>query len=228
MNTIKKILKQHATVYDPHNQIKESLKTNKKLYGIFSLILLEVLVAALLIYLEKELYALLMLFFYIITIIIGSYLHFKHVENLYGSIENFDIEKLKIFRDLVLQESNIDLINDSENNLIESLIKDRLDKVHRLEQAKKNIYLGLLTVVLPFLISLLIKNFSNVLFLTLSIMAIGLIMAFFSIKSALKEYTTISKLEHISELLKELKLLELVESRNLSSHLNDQNNNMTE
>jgi len=213
MNTVKKILKHHAVVYDPHNQIKESLKINKKLYGIFFVILVEVLVAALFLYLEKELYAFLMLCIYIITIIIGSYLHFKHVENLYGSIENFDIENLKLFRQLVLQESSINLINNNENNLVESLIKDKLEKVHRLEQAKKNVYFGLLTVVLPFLISLLFKNFNNMLFLTLGIMATGFIMALFSIKSAFKEYTTISKLEHISELLKEIKLLQLVESQ---------------
>ncbi|QED49368.1 hypothetical protein [Cytobacillus dafuensis] len=225
MNTVTKILKCHAEVYDPHKQIMESLRINKKLYGILILILLEALLGWYFMHAQKDGYALLTLCLFIVTVGISSLFHFKLVENLYGSVENLDNERMQRFCQSVLHKSNINLLIENENTLVESLIKEKLEKIQRLEQAKKNIYLGLITVVLPLFITFLIKNLDNIEFLTLTIMTIGLIILLFAFKSSFKEYTTISKLEHINELLKELRLSQIVESRIILTQANEQNEN---
>jgi hypothetical protein len=192
MNTLNKILKQHAEIYDPHRQIWEFFRNNnKKGYLIFILIVLEGLISIYLINADKKPYGFIGLCLYSATIAASSYWHFKQLENLYGSV-----------------------YSEAENILIENMISEKLEKVHRLEQAKKAVYLGIITTILPLFISLITKNLNNIKFLTFTIMSFGLILLFLSFKSAFKEYTLISKLEHTSEILKEIRLSQLISSRN--------------
>jgi hypothetical protein len=214
MNTLNKILKQHAEVYDPHRQIWEFLRNNNKSYLIVILIVLEGLTSIYLINANNEPYGFIILFVYSATIAASSYWHFKQIENLYGSLENLEIEKMKRFIQLTLNKVNVKLYSETENILIESMISEKLEKVHRLEQAKKTVYLGIITTILPLFISLIAKNLNNIKVLTITVMGFGLIILFFSFKSAFKEYALISKLEHTSEILKEIRLTQLISNRN--------------
>lgn len=215
MNTLNKILKQHAEIYDPHRQIWAFFRNNnKKGYLIFILIVLEALASIYFIHKNKELYGFISLFIYVVTVACSSYWHFKQLENLYGSIENSEIDKMNRFIQLTLNKVNVNLYSETENTLIGNMISEKLGKVHRLEQEKKTVYLGIITAILPLFISLIADNFNNIKLLTTTIMGIGLILLFLSFKSAFKEYTLISKLEHTNEILKEIRLSQLISNRN--------------
>jgi hypothetical protein len=209
MSTVNKILKQHAEVFDPHKQIIENIKINSKLYIPFILILIVAIAYIYSVYKGNVLFIVVSLFFFLLTVAASSYWHFKRIDNLYG-LNKLDIDRIKRFTELVSQKTNINLYVEAENILVEALIRERLEKVHRLEQSKKTVSLALITTALPALITLVTKNNTNVQLLTLTIMGIGFIFLFISFKSAFKEYTKIPKLEHISEILKEIRLSQLV------------------
>lgn len=211
MNTINTILKQHSEVFDPHKQLIESIKISRT-YLPFIIMIMALLGSVYFLNTGKLLFSLIGIVLFLLMAAIGSILHFKKIERLYG-LNNLDLERIKRFSRLVLQKKNINLNIEAENQFIEGMIREQLENLNRLEQAKKSVYLGLATTVLPLLITLVIKNITNVQFLTLIIMGIGLVILFFSLKSVFKEYTKTSKLEHISEILKEIRLSQLVAIR---------------
>ena len=212
MITLNKIIKQHAEVFDPHKQLKEVMKINSRLYILMCLIAVELLPAAYFLFIDKLLYSFISLIIFLLTTAIGTYWHFKRVEAVYG-VEQLDTDRIKRFTQLTLQKVNVNLNIKDENILIEKLVLERLKKVTRVEQTKNAVYLGVITTSMPLFISLLTKNLTNVPFLTFTIMGIGFIILVYSLKSTLKEYTIISKLEHLSEILKEIRLSQLITNR---------------
>lgn len=211
MNTINTILKQHSEVFDPHKQIIESIKISRT-YLPFIIMIISLLGSVYFLNTGKLLFSLIGIVIFLLMTMIGSILHFQKIEKLYG-LNNLDSERIKRFSRLVLQKKNINFDIEAENLFIEGMIREQLENLNRLEQAKKSVYLGLTTTVLPLLVTLVIKNITNVEFITLIIMGIGLMILFFSLKSIFKEYTKISKLEHISDILKEIRLSQLVVAR---------------
>ncbi|RIW27287.1 hypothetical protein D3H55_23185, partial [Bacillus salacetis] len=180
MTIIDKILQEYGKFYDPHNQIINSLKENNRNYIFLFIILIE---AAGMVYLaitDEIVYALGAVFIYLTTIGLASYLHFKLTEKRYGSLEDFDLQKRKEFIENVCIRTGVDLNQEEENKLVESLLQRRLEKSKSRDQLKKTIYLGIATSILPLLITLFLQSIDDVIFLTIVITIIGFIVLIFS------------------------------------------------
>lgn len=210
MNILNKILKRYGDIYHPHKQVMESLKINKYLYIVLILIVIEGLLGQYMLYLNKDIWGIIFLLFYGMTIAIGSIFHFKYVEKKFGSLEEFDLEKMNKFVKLVDQEVKIDLTNKEQNQIINQMILEKLERENIKEQKKRAFTGGIFTVLLiPILLPFIIENNQDILILTVIIMLVGIAIIFFSFKSILKDYSLKYKLERISDMLKEILIFSL-------------------
>ena len=71
--------------------------------------------------------------------------------------------------------------------------------------------LAILSITIPLLSQYIFPGQEQTLILTSMIMAAGFIFLFFSFKYLFKEYTMNSKLKHINDLLKEIRLIQMIE-----------------
>jgi hypothetical protein len=211
LNTLNKVLKKHAEVYDPHRQLFDNLSYNKKLYFVLFLLISEMVVSTYFILNEKVIISLLIWVLFLGTSALSSYWHFNKLEKLYG-IENLDIERLERFKELV-NRIDIHLENEYENELIERLAKDRLEKISRSDQQKKNIQIAVSTTSLGIIAPFFVINLDNVTLITLLIMFVSSIIIFGSFKSIFKEYASMSRLEHLCEILIELRIHQEITNR---------------
>lgn len=210
MNTLNKILRCHSEIFSPHKQLIEFLSINKKLYLAFSLYLIEVGLSQYFLFNNKNIWALVLLVIFLITVGITSYLNFKYIENVYGSVEKLDIDRNNRFIQLVKDKTNIDLVNLEENLIVNEMIKEKIEKIYKSNQSKRSLYQGTFLTSIPLVVQFFMQNIE---LLTLGITLIGLVILFIASKKALKEYSLISKLEHTNELLKEIRLNSLISNR---------------
>lgn len=212
MNTLNKVLKSHSEIYDPHKQMFQSLRENKYLYIAFVLIMIEVFAAQYFIESDNYLIGMSLFFLFFMTVILSTFFHLKLMQKKYGSIENFDLVKRDNFIKLLLSKLSIDITDMNHNLLINEFIQEKLSRLNKKEEAKHSFYLGLLTIIIPLSFPFFFNNAQNVFLMSILIMSIGIIIAFLSVRSFLKEYRRISKLEHISEILKEIRLAQLIKN----------------
>jgi hypothetical protein len=206
LNIRDKILREYGKVFDPHNKIINSLKENNTNYIFILIIIIEASGMVYFTSVNKISYALGAVFLYLITIGVASYLQYRLIEKRYGSVEFFDFQKRDEFIKNVLEFTSVNLKIVEENKLVENLFQGRLQKIRSQDQFKKAAYLGIATSILPLLTTIMIKNFENVMFLTISLTIFGFILLIFSMKIALNEYFSRSKIEKIIEITQEIRL----------------------
>ncbi|MEK5039885.1 hypothetical protein [Sporosarcina sp. FSL K6-3457] len=219
MNTLNLIVKQYTAELGPRKQLAESMAISKKSPFLLFLIIIE---AGLFIWFLQQYKVILSIVFFVIflfTVFIGSYWFAKAIEKSYGNMQSFDISRINKFVRGVKTTSDICLNTINENIIVEDLVKERIERINKLNQAKKTRNIGLLTITVPYLISIYRDNANNLEFIALSIMAAGFIIILFSFRSLMNEYSTLSKLVHISEILKELRLSFYKSERNTPSSL---------
>ncbi|MFG3613151.1 hypothetical protein [Rummeliibacillus stabekisii] len=224
MDTLGKILNCYSEVYSPHKQASRSFKSNLKAWGlVLTIFIIEVILMFYFLLIEKNWHALFMLVIYYITVGIASYWDVIKKEEVYGSMQNFDERKLKYFCNLVLDKTQINLLVANENQLVEDLLKTNLNCRYKKEETKTTISLGLFTTILiPFVIKLFSDNKYNETFLVLFCVIIGIVIIIFSTIQFIKVYySTVSKLEHIDTLLKEISFMQLRKNKRLLNNKRD-------
>jgi hypothetical protein len=164
-------------------------------------------------YVNKTIYALGTVFIYLSTIGIASYLQYKLIEKRYGSVEFFDFQKRDQFIKNVLEFTSVNLRIVEENKLVESLFQGKLQKKRSHNQFKRTAYLGVSTSILPLLTTISLQNFEDVVFLTITLTIFGFILLIFSMKIALNEYSSTSKIEKSIEITQEIRLSNHVSER---------------
>jgi ABC-type nickel/cobalt efflux system permease component RcnA len=214
MDTLNKILKQHAQVYSPHKQVLESLNLDNRLYIILFILIIEIVSAEYFLYSHKEIISFFIFISFILTTLVAAFLHFKYIENVYGSIGYLDKNRMYQFTELTKQKYQINLKDGNQNSLIDSMVKEKIESNSKKDQSKKAIYLTILPISLPFLVQFIAQNQNNTLIITSFITLIGLGFLLFSFKFLFKEYTLISKLEHINQILKEIQLVQMISNNN--------------
>jgi len=91
------------------------------------------------------------------------------------------------------------------------MVKEKKESNHKKEQAKNAINLAILSITIPLLGQYIFPGQEQLLIITSLVMAADLILLFFSFKYLFQEYTMVSKPEHVNELLKEIRLIQLIE-----------------
>lgn len=215
MNTLNKILKCYSDVYSPHRNMMSSIKADRKFGGIMiSVYFAEIILMYFLLFIKQELWAFVVLIVYFISIAIFSNLHDKRIEQLYGSMENFDIQKIRKFQLLALEKTRVDLFNVNENMEVEGLISDEIERNRKVEQSKKTAYIALVSMAFPLLVKLFTIIMHSEIYLTLFFTLIGIvIMIYATIKFISAFYSRTYKLEQIRVIIKEIRLVELIDSR---------------
>lgn len=211
MNTLNKILKQHGQVYSPHKQLFQSLNLDYRLYFILPFLIAEAIAAQYFLQTNKELVSLVLFVSFLLTTLGTSFWHFKHLEKIYGSLENLDRKKMNDFVKKVEQAYKINLLKNDQNLLIESMVKEKLESDHKKGQAKNTVNVAIFSIAIPLVSQYIFPGQKQTLIFTFLFMGIGFTLLFFSFKHMVKEYNMISKLEHINELLKEIRLIQMIE-----------------
>ncbi|MBT2684886.1 hypothetical protein [Bacillus sp. ISL-37] len=211
MNTLNKILKQHGQVYSPHKQLFQSLNLDYRLYFILPFLIAEAIGAQYFLQTNKEFLSIVLFVSFLFTTLGASFWHFKYIEKIYGSVESLDKKRLNDFIKLVKENYKIDLTKNDQNLLIESIVKEKIESNHKKEQAKNAVNLAILSITIPLLSQYIFPGQEQTLIMTSMIMAAGFILLFFSFKYLFKEYTMNSKLKHINDLLKEIRLFQMTE-----------------
>lgn len=229
MNTLNKVLKCYSDIYSPHKQMIAAMKNNGKFWIIaIGVYLTEIFFMYYFLFLKKELWAATMLLFYLISLAIVAYLHYKKIEKMYGSLENFDITKIRKFRSLVQKNARTDLYVMNENQELVGLISDDIEKNRKISQSKRTVYIALIGMTFP----LAVKLFSSIakediytaflLVLTL----IGILILLYSLKAVISSYYSREvRLEQIREICKEIRLEYLIERRLVKKDINTDINN---
>lgn len=219
LETLNLILKQYSSELGPRKKFFESIAISKKSPFFLFLIIIEAGLFVWSIQQSKIILSIVLYSIFLSTVIIGSLWYTRVIEKTYGSVRNFDISRINKFVQSVKTMSDICLNSINENIIVEDLVKERIERINRLDLAKKTRNIGLLTITVPYFISIYQDNANNLEFIALSIMAVGFMITFFSFRSVMNEYSTLSKLEHISEILKELRLSFYKSNRNAQSSL---------
>jgi len=177
---------------------------------------------------KRELWAAIMLLIYFISIIIVAYLHYKKIEKMYGSLENFSIKKIEKFRLLVLKNTRTDLYVMDENQELVGLISDDVEKNRKISQWKGTVYIALIGMTFPLIVNLfssIAKEDTYTAYLL--ILALIVILIFlYSLKVVISSYYSREvRLEQIREICKEVRLAQLIEKRLVKKDINADINN---
>lgn len=206
VNVVDKVLKEYSKVYSPHKKLIHAISEDKILIYFFVILFIEVVLAELFLYLEKDHLSFLFFILYLVTIGISSYRHFSFIKDKHGSVEHLDNERKNQFISKLL-ELNIDVLNENHNILLDDLIKDKCQKISNKKQNRAALNQGLMLTILAYVLQFFQVD---VPFLTYLIMLLlGLVFILFSSQLVLQELSPVSRLNHISELLKEIRLTEI-------------------
>lgn len=111
----------------------------------------------------------------------------------------------------VEQAYKINLLKNDQNLLIEPMVKEKLESNHKKEQAKNAVSLAVISITVSLLSQYIFPGQEQRLIINSLFTTASFIFLFFTLKYVFKEYTINSKLKHINDLLKEIRLIQIIE-----------------
>ncbi|MBD8069813.1 hypothetical protein [Bacillus sp. PS06] len=200
---LNKLLKEYNKVYSFHNTIVDGVIINKWFIIFIILIIFEAILIG--VFLTKNLLIAFVIFIiYFTTVFFASLWNRTLIKKQYGSVETYNLRNLERFIKNVKDGLGIDLINENINHTIEGLIKDELSHSISQESIKKSFSQGVIISLIPLAIQFFIT--SQIIFIQLALIALGVIVIIYSIKLSLVDYSKQYRLKEFSFLLKEIRI----------------------